>query len=43
MLNQVIGREETRRGKGLKMKTIEKRGSICQKKDKCRTERDSCD
>ena len=32
MLNQVIGREETRGGKGLKMKTIEKRGSICPKR-----------
>ena len=28
----IRGREETRGGKGLKMKTIEKRGSICPKR-----------
>ena len=32
MLNQVIGREETKGEKELKMKTIEKRGSICPKR-----------
>ncbi|EYE48479.1 hypothetical protein M148_4670 [Bacteroides fragilis str. 1007-1-F  len=43
MLNQVIGREETRGGKGLKMKTIEKEGVFSGKRDKCRMGRDSCD
>lgn len=38
-----MGREETRGIKALRMKTIEKEGSVCREKDKRRAERDSCD
>ena len=42
-LNQVIGRGKTKGEKVLRMKKIEKKGVFSGKRDKCWSERDSCD